>query len=558
MNNRSHRGFICALAVLALAVSAEGQGSPAKEAQGTSKKAVPKQTAASAKTAARESALRKAMTRAEAGKDGAAWCKAARELCELLGRGKRFDELKPLAVQVTQRSADVFGPDHRETVHALLDLGMLHEFLGELEQAEARYREALAGSERSAGKDDDSSIELLSKLAAVSMKQGKPDEAEALARRVVERNERLHGGEHIHTLNSLSNLALVLQNKKEASKAEELERRVLAGREKTLGKEHRDTLASLMRLAADLAMQSKFDEAIEMSERLRKVQTRTLGPKHTDTLVTHVNLGHALLNSGDLERADIHCEQGLAGLLEAVGPDNLLTGVAAFNFSKLREKQGHKRVALRLADMAAAAARKSLPEESAQRRDYEEHLQRLQDELGVFPAGTGLLHGPKAAFKIKAPKGWTLDNQAGVAQGFHCVMYPDGATWADAEVGMYAQIARTTTTDRDELVNSAVKKYAEADKDFKARRVEEGRTGDGHAYLINDYSRGNRPEWKRSRRERVAYVQLPGAVAFIVFMSPSEKLHKQYAGAVQEVMKSFSYAPEFIGHDAKKEKPEEL
>jgi hypothetical protein len=187
--------------------------------------------------------------------------------------------------------------------------------------------------------------------------------------------------------------------------------------------------------------------------------------------------------------------------------------------------------------------------------DYQAHLQRLQDELGIFPSGVGTLHGPKAAFRIKAPNGWTLDTQAGVEQGFHCVMYPDRSTWADAEAVMYAKIASTNTTDRDSFVDYAVKQMASGDKEFKVKRVEEGKTRDGHAYFINDYWHGKSPRWTKSRRERVAYVQLPEAVAFIVFTCPSEKLHKEHAGAIQEVMKSFSYVPEFIGYETEKRNP---
>src|SRR5688572_8354244 len=63
----------------------------------------------------------------------------------------------------------------------------------------------------------------------------------------------------------------------------------------------------------------------------------------------------------------------------------------------------------------------------------------------TFPAG--IVYGPKAAFNIRAPEGWVLDNRAGVSQGLPCVLYPKGSTWADADAVMYAKIASTDTTD---------------------------------------------------------------------------------------------------------------
>jgi hypothetical protein len=50
-------------------------------------------------------------------------------------------------------------------------------------------------------------------------------------------------------------------------------------------------------------------------------------------------------------------------------------------------------------------------------------------------------------------------------------------------------------------------------------------------------------------------VQLPDAVAYIVFTVPSEALHKKYAGAVEETVKSFSYQPKYINYGAKKKTP---
>src|ERR1051325_6957601 len=55
----------------------------------------------------------------------------------------------------------------------------------------------------------------------------------------------------------------------------------------------------------------------------------------------------------------------------------------------------------------------------------------------------GIVYGPKAAFNIKAPAGWVLDNNAGAGQGLPCVLYPRGSAWADASTIMYAKIAGT-------------------------------------------------------------------------------------------------------------------
>jgi hypothetical protein len=167
----------------------------------------------------------------------------------------------------------------------------------------------------------------------------------------------------------------------------------------------------------------------------------------------------------------------------------------------------------------------------------------------TFPAG--VVFGPKAAFRIRAPVGWVLDNKAGVQQGFHCVLYPRGSTWADAEVVMYAKIASTTVIERDKFIEDAIEFYRKSDPDLKTRRVEEGKTEGGYGYVINEYRHGEVKGGGNSRFERVAYVQLPEAVAYVVLTCPTEELLAKYAGTIKEVMISFTYKPEFIDFGAK-------
>jgi hypothetical protein len=132
-----------------------------------------------------------------------------------------------------------------------------------------------------------------------------------------------------------------------------------------------------------------------------------------------------------------------------------------------------------------------------------------------FPGG--IVYGPKAAFKLDAPPGWDLDNSAGVEQGLPCVLYPKGSNWQDAKTIMYAKIASTEFSDADAFVAKA--------------------TGDGKPYFINEY-----PATKKySQWERVAYVQLPGAVAYIVLSSRDEANFRKGAPALQEALKSFAY-----------------
>ncbi len=68
-------------------------------------------------------------------------------------------------------------------------------------------------------------------------------------------------------------------------------------------------------------------------------------------------------------------------------------------------------------------------------------------------------------------------------------------------------------------------------------KIESGKTGDGQAYFVNEYA----PTESYSQYERIAYVPLPHAVAYIVLSARNEASYRKHAGALKEVLKSFAY-----------------
>jgi hypothetical protein len=148
----------------------------------------------------------------------------------------------------------------------------------------------------------------------------------------------------------------------------------------------------------------------------------------------------------------------------------------------------------------------------------------------------GIVYGPKAAFNIAAPDNWVLDNQSGASQGLPCVLYPKGETWADARTVMYAKIASTQFENVNEFAAFAIKGMEKTHGRPK-QKIATGKTRDGHDYFINEY-----PATKTySQWERVAYVQLPHAVAYIVLSSRDQTSYRKDSGALQDVLKTFVY-----------------
>jgi hypothetical protein len=145
----------------------------------------------------------------------------------------------------------------------------------------------------------------------------------------------------------------------------------------------------------------------------------------------------------------------------------------------------------------------------------------------------GIVYGPKAAFNIAAPEGWVLDNTSGVEQGLPCVLYPKGESWADARTVMYAKIASTQFEDVNAFVAMAIKDMQKK-HGLPKEKIASGKTRDGHDYFINEY-----PATKTySQWERVGYVQLPHAVAYIVLSSRDQASYRKDSGALKDVLKN--------------------
>lgn len=153
------------------------------------------------------------------------------------------------------------------------------------------------------------------------------------------------------------------------------------------------------------------------------------------------------------------------------------------------------------------------------------------------PVPFGIVYGPKAAFNIAAPEGWVIDNSAGAADGLPCVLYRKGDSWENADPLMYTKIASTSVEEAEAFAKTAIEEMKKQRGDYKTKRVESGKTKDGCDWFVNEYS----PNKKYARFERVAYVQLPKAVAYIVYSADKEERFRKHQPALQEVLKSFTY-----------------
>jgi len=148
-----------------------------------------------------------------------------------------------------------------------------------------------------------------------------------------------------------------------------------------------------------------------------------------------------------------------------------------------------------------------------------------------------IVYGPKAAFNIAAPEGWWIDNGAGAKNGLPCVLYRKGDTWENADPLMYTKVASTIYEDAEAFAKTAIEEMKKDRGDYRAKRVESGKTKDGRAWFVNEYS----PSDNYPRIERAAYIQLPKAVAYVVYSADREATFRKHQAALKQLLESFTY-----------------
>src|SRR5882762_10044903 len=86
---------------------------------------------------------------------------------------------------------------------------------------------------------------------------------------------------------------------------------------------------------------------------------------------------------------------------------------------------------------------------------------------------SGIIYGPDHVFVLTAPKGWVLDNKSAVGQGVQAVFYPEGSSWKNGIVVMYARAHHKKNATAETLEQVIAADIADFKKDSKNLKVVE-------------------------------------------------------------------------------------
>ncbi len=156
-----------------------------------------------------------------------------------------------------------------------------------------------------------------------------------------------------------------------------------------------------------------------------------------------------------------------------------------------------------------------------------------------FPPGTGILHGRGHVFKLTAPSGWVIDNQAGVPQGLHAVFYRAGESWQDFSAGMYANGSapeKKKPVDLGAFMHADSTYFVEAEPGVKILTAAPIQTSDGREAIVRHFLEGPYGTF-----EAVAYIEEETAIATIVLVTHSRDVFEQALPSFAQLVQSYQF-----------------
>jgi tetratricopeptide (TPR) repeat protein len=241
------------------------------------------------------------------------------EIAALEAEHRLRDIAAPLREVVDLTGAEA-GAESREYVAALNELGSLLRTLRELDESEARFRQAADIELRVRGRSADYAT-CINNLAGTYRLKGDHEAAEALFEEALAIYETEVGTEHFVYLSALNNLGLVYQDLKRYDDAERLHQQALGALQRSGGQD--TALATTLNNLASVAMATKrYGEAQGFLRRALEVYRETAGARSVLYLTGVNNLAAACFLAGDYTGAEAGYQEATTLMEQVLGPDH--------------------------------------------------------------------------------------------------------------------------------------------------------------------------------------------------------------------------------------------
>ena len=227
----------------------------------------------------------------------------------------------------------VLGPDHPDTVIALVNLAYAYWRLGRHSEALPLQQRALEMAEATLGPSHPNTAIRLNNLAGTYRELERLDEALPLLQRSLQITETTFGPSHPDTAVQLDNLAITYCELGRPDEALPLEQRALQITETALGPDHPSTAIRLNNLAVTHRDLGQTDEALPLQQRALQITETALGPNHPSTAIRLNNLAGTYRALGQADEAVPLQQRALHIIETTLGPNHSTTAICLDNLA---------------------------------------------------------------------------------------------------------------------------------------------------------------------------------------------------------------------------------
>jgi tetratricopeptide (TPR) repeat protein len=250
------------------------------------------------------------------------------------------------------------GAAHPRVAQLAHDLGTTAYRQGHYAEAEALFREALAGREAARGADSTDAAESAEALGTTLLAEDRLAEAQPLLEHAVKTLEARLGPTNTDVLNAYNDIGGAYHRAGRYADALANGEHVLAIREQTLGPDHPDVAESLVNTAIDSKALGKWDRVFANYARAIAIFDKAYGAGSIESGISRLNLAEAQRVHGDLDAAAATYEKSRAILAAKLGEDHPVLAHVWNGIGQLELARGHADAALPLLERAVAMREK--------------------------------------------------------------------------------------------------------------------------------------------------------------------------------------------------------
>jgi tetratricopeptide (TPR) repeat protein len=212
------------------------------------------------------------------------------ELAQSYDRAGRWSKALKLHEQVLALRQKVNGPEHPNTIVAMMSLAIANARAGHLKDGVKKMEEVLALCRRLHGAEHPSTIKAMCGMAGMYAASGRPAESLSLLQGVVRLLCQVNGPDYWEALDALPELAMLYHRVGRLDESIRLINEVLDLERKVRGPTHPVTLTTMQNLALTCFEAGRLEESVKLGEELVLLRRTRSGLEHPATQKAMENL----------------------------------------------------------------------------------------------------------------------------------------------------------------------------------------------------------------------------------------------------------------------------